>query len=161
MKIFETVARKLTSRWGIPEEWEEIYGEICCAFARKNHNLKNKKTAYIVKVCKNQAINNYFKGKSVCSKPRKGLVIVSYDTLSEHIAKDERFEKNVHRKILIEKIFKLLNEREKQIAEMIMEDRSQQEIAENLGVSRQRINYMIQRIRHKTQKMVNGGLHIC
>jgi DNA-directed RNA polymerase specialized sigma subunit len=44
---------------------------------------------------------------------------------------------------------------------MIMEGHTQQEIAKNLGVSRQRISYMIKKIRHKTQEMFNRGLHIC
>jgi hypothetical protein len=112
---FRIVAQKITYKWGTPDEWREIYSEMCCTLAKKSYALRDKSTTYIIKACKNQALNNYFKGKSVCSKPRKGLVIVSYDALSEHITTGERFEKNIRRKILIEKIFKLLNEREKKL----------------------------------------------
>ena len=152
---FAVVARILSHRWGMPWEWEEIRSEMCCAFARKNGNLKDKSLAYIIEVCKNEAINNYFKGKSICSKPRKGLKIVSFDELPEYISTERKFEQDVYNKILVERIFGLLTEREIQIAELIMEGYIEQEMAENLGISRQRVNYIKKNIREKAKRILS------
>ncbi len=158
---FEAVARNLTYKWSLPGEWEEIYSEMCCTFAKKNSNLEDKPLTYIVKVCKNEAINNYFKGKSICAKPRRGVKMISFEELSERIAVGKRFEEDVHNRLLVEKILALLTERQKQVAEGIMQGSTEQQIAGNLGISRQRVNDIKKSIRQKAKKVLNRGLLFC
>jgi DNA-binding NarL/FixJ family response regulator len=68
------------------------------------------------------------------------------------------FIKNVHDKILVEKIIKILTARERQIAEMIMEGYSEHEIAECLKISQSRVNYLKQRMKKKTRRLLSRGL---
>ena len=150
---FEAVSRVLTNKWGVPNEWQELYGEMCCAFARENGNLMDKSFAYIIRVCKNKAQNSYFKGKSICSKPRRGLKVVSLEQLSETIPAEEQFEDGIHKKILVEKIMGSLTERERQVAEQIMEGETVAEMAMNLGISRQRINHLMRHLQEKVKRL--------
>jgi len=156
IKKFKVVSHVLARKWGIPDEWQEIHSEMCCAFARKNGNFKNKPFSYIIKVCKNEAINNYFRGKSICSKPRNGIRIISYHELPEHIPDNGKFETRTHTKILVDKLLELLTIREKQIAEMIMEGYTEQEMAQHFAISQQRVNSLKRRIKEKAQRLFRG-----
>lgn len=155
---FEIVSRTVCRKWGMPEEWEELYIEMCCAYVKKCASFDGKPFCYIMKACKNEAINEYFKGKSICSKPRKGIKIISIEEEPDLLCTEIDFVKNIHDKILVEKILELLTEREKQIAEMIMDGYTEHEIAECLKISQPRVNYLKQRMRKKTKKLLNKGL---
>lgn len=156
----EYVSRSLARKWGKPEEWQDIYSDMCCAFLKKFRKMEGKPLAYIIKACKNEAINNYFCGKSICSKPREGLVIVSIDGLCERIPSGKRFEQDLHMKILVEKLFLTLTKREKQVATLIMKDYTEQEMARILCVSQQRINRIKMQIRQKMKKLFHARVVI-
>lgn len=158
MEKFERICRYLTHKWGMPEKCEELYSEMCYALVKKMDNFKNKPLSYIIKVCKNEAINNCFKGKSICSKPRKGLRIVSFEQLSEYISVERKFESDIHNKLLVEKIFRCLTQREKQVAELIMEGYTECEMAANFGISQPRVNCLKKKIRRKAKRILNRGL---
>ena len=151
---FEIVSRSLAHKWGKPEAWEEIYSDMCCAFIQKNHKFTDKPLNYVIKACKNEAINNYLCGKSIDSKPRNGLKIVSIETLSERISSNGRFERQLYLKILVEKIFAVLTEREIQVARLIMKGHTEREIAKILRVSQQRINRIKKKIVQKARRML-------
>ena len=155
---FEVISRSLARRWGKPEEWKDIYSDMCCAFLKKTQKLENKPLAYIVKACKNAAINNRFHGKSICSKPRENLEIVSLDSLCERIPTRKRFERNIHLKILVEHLFLLLTKREKQVAILIMEEYTEHEMGKLLCVSQQRINRIKKQIREKMKKLLQTSV---
>ncbi len=70
----------------------------------------------------------------------------------------KRFEVDVHNRILVEKIMELLTEREKQVAEGIMQGSSERQIASDLGISRQRVNEIKKKIRQKAIKILDKGL---
>lgn len=70
----------------------------------------------------------------------------------------KRFEVDVHNRILVEKIMELLTEREKQVAEGIMQGSSERQIAIDLGISRQRVNEIKKKIRQKAIKILDKGL---
>ena len=155
---FETVSRAICTKWGMPEEWEEFYIEMCCALVRKNACFDGKPNRYIIKACKNEAINELFKGKSICSKPRKNVKIVSIQYVPDLRCTQVDFVKRVHDKLLVEKILNLLTDREKQIAGLIMDGYSEREIAEYLKISQPRVNYLKHKIRRKTIALLNRGL---
>jgi RNA polymerase sigma factor (sigma-70 family) len=155
MQKFELVSRSLANRWGKPYMWQDIYSDMCCAFVKKNHKFTDKPISYVIKACKNEAINIYLSGKSVCSKPRNSVEMVSIECLSENLSTNIRFEKQVQLRILIERIFKILTEREKQVASLIMEGHTEKEIAELLSLSQQRINRIKKRIRKKFSETIH------
>ncbi|MBE0433356.1 sigma-70 family RNA polymerase sigma factor [candidate division WOR-3 bacterium] len=158
MQKFEAVSRLVCKKFGMPGEWEEFYIEMCCAFVRKSASWDGKPPCYIVKACKNEAINEYFKGKSVCSKPRKNATVISIEEMPDLSCGEVDFVKHVHDKILVEKIIKILTARERQIAEMLMDGYSEHEIAECLKISQSRVNYLKQRMKKKTKKLLSRGL---
>ena len=151
---FEMISRNLAKKWGKPEAWEDIYSDMCCAFIKKGHRLANKPFGYIIKACKNEAINNYLSGKSVCSRPRDGLTIISIESICESLPTERRFETQVHIKILVEDLFNLLSRREKQVAMLIMYGYTEKETAEQLHVSQQRVNRIKQGIRNKAIRVM-------
>ena len=146
---FELISRNLAKKWGNSEAWEEIYSVMCCALVDKADSLVNKPMSYIVKSCKNAAINSYLSGKSICSRPRDGLTIVSIENLSESIPTNCRFEERIHMKIFVEDLFDFLSRREKQVASLIMYGYTEKEIAEQLHISQQRVNRIKKGIRKK------------
>lgn len=158
MQKFETVSRAFCRKQGIPGEWQEFYLEMCHAFARKNADLDGKPFCYIIKACKNEAINEYYKGKSICSKPRKNTRVVSIEAVPDLVCAEVDFVKHIHDKILVEKILDRLSEREKEIARLIMDGYSEREIAEHLKISQSRVNYLKHRMQRKTKKFARGGL---
>jgi RNA polymerase sigma factor (sigma-70 family) len=128
---------------------------MCYAFLRRTTKLENKPLTYIVKACKNAAINNRFCGKSICSKPRERIEIVSLDRLCERIPSKKRFERNIHLKILVENLFLVLTKREKQVAMLIMEEYTEHEMGKLLCISQQRINRIKRQIRQKMKKLIH------
>jgi len=152
---FEIVSRSLANKWGKPESWQDIYSDMCCALVTKNSRLKDKPEAYVIRACKNEAINNYLRGKSVCSKPREDVLILSMDCLSEGIPSPREFVKEIHLKILIEKIFRILTAREKQVASLIQDGYTEKEIAQEIRVSQQRVNRIKKKIRQKVIRLLH------
>jgi RNA polymerase sigma factor (sigma-70 family) len=154
---FEFISRKLAKKWGRSEAWDEIYSDMCCAFLKKERKLVNKPTNYIIKACTNEAINNYLSGKSICSRPRNGIKIISIESVSENIPTRKRFEKHVHAKIFVEHLFNILSRREKQVAQLLMHGYTETEIAKELLVSQQRVNRIKKSIRSKATKVIRRG----
>jgi RNA polymerase sigma factor (sigma-70 family) len=154
LQRLERVSHTLARKWGSPEVWEDIYSDMCCAFIKKKCILSNKPLSYIIKTCKNYAINNYLSGKSICSKPRKGLKLISIDSISENIATHVRFEEHIHHRIIVERIFALLTPKQQEVASLIMYGNTEKEIAERLKVSQQRINQVKKEIRSKAVEVV-------
>jgi len=154
---FEVVSRNLARKWGKPEAWEDIYSDMCCALIQKTHKFAEKSLSYIIKACKNDAINNYRRGKSIDSKPRKGLTIVSIETVSEHLPTNRRFERELRLKMLIERIFVILTERERQVARLIMNGHNEREMAKILQISQQRINRIKRKIVQKARRLLQEG----
>ena len=150
----EFISRQLARKWGKPDAWEEIYSDMYCAFLKKAHKLANKPTNYILKACKNEAINNYLSGKSICSKPRNGIKIISIESISERIPIRKRFEKQIHAKIFAERLFNILSRREKQVAHLLMHGCTETEIAKELLISQQRVNRIKKGIRNKATKVM-------
>lgn len=155
---FEAVARLYCKQRGMAGEWEEFYIEMCCAFIRKNAALEGRPACYIVKACRNEAINEFHKGTSICSKPRKSTQIVSIEAVPDLLYAEVDFVKNIHDKILVEKILARLTERERQIAQLFMEGYSEREISESLRISQPRVNKLKHRIRRKARALLNRGL---
>ena len=149
MQKFELVSRGLANRWGKPYLWQDIYSDMCYAFIKKSRNFANKPISYVIKACKNEAINTYLSGKSVCSKPRKGLKIVSIESISESLSTNTGFEKHIQLRILVERMFEILTDREKQVASLIMEGHTEKEIAASICLSQQRVNRIKKRIGEK------------
>ena len=154
---FEFISRKLAKKWGMSEAWEDIYSDMYCAFLKKRRQLANKPMNYIIKACTNEAINNYLSGKSVCSRPRTGIKIISIDSVAESIPTGGRFEKHVHTKIFVENLFNVLSTREKQVAQLLMYGYTETEIAKELLVSQQRVNRIKQNIRTKASRIAKRG----
>lgn len=154
MQKFEVVSRNMARRWGRPDLWEEIYSDMCCAFVRKGRRFADKPLNYVTRACKNDAINNYLRGKSIDSKPRNDVKIVSLESVFEHIPITTRFEKELHLKLLIEKIFRVLTEREKQVASLIMDGYTEREMANLLSISQQRVNCIKRRIKQKARRLL-------
>ena len=146
---FKKISHSLANEWGRPDIWEDIYSDMCCALIKKRCRFLNKPFAYIVKACKNDAINSYLSGKSVCSKPRENVKIISIEKVSGNISSPIRFEEQVHLKLLVEKIFKLLTPRQREVASFIMNGYTEKEIAGRLKVSQQRISQVKKEIQRK------------
>ena len=150
---FATVSLRLAHKLHVPSAQDDLYSEMCYAYVRKNGSLLGKSLAYTIRVCKNEALNNLFRGKSICSKQRNGTRIISLDSLSEQIPFPSCFEQDIHTRLVIEKILEVLTGRERQVAELIMEGDSETEIASDLGMSHQRVNYLKKRIRRKAMRI--------
>ena len=151
---FEFVSRRLAKKWGKSEAWEDIYSDMCSAYLKNGQKFANKPTSYIIKACTNEAINTYLSGKSICSKPRDGIKIVSMESVSERIPTHRRFEEQVHIKIFVEYLFNKLSGREKQVAQLLMDGYTETDIAKELHISQQRVNRIKQGIRNKATKVI-------
>jgi len=145
----ELISRNLARRWGKSDVWEDIYSDMYYAFLQKEHRLTDKPLSYIIKVCTNETINNYLSGKSICSKPRHGLTIISVERMSESIPAYERFEEHIHRKIFVEVLLTQLSKREKQVASLIMQGHTEKEISAKMQITQQRVNRIKQNIKKK------------
>jgi len=154
MHKLEITAKSLAKKWGKPGAWEDIYSDMCYAYVRKRGKLIDKSETYVITACKNEAINNYLRGKSICSKPRNNVEIVSIHRLSERIAVKSVFEEEIQTKILIEQIYDTLTIREKQVAMFMFEGYTEREIAGKLLISQQRVNRIKKRIRNKAYRIL-------
>lgn len=155
LRKLKITAISLAKKWGHSGAWEDIYSDMCYAYIRKKEKLADKPEAYVIVACKNEAINNYKRGKSVCSKPRSDVEIVSIHMLSEHVPAQSFFEKEIHIKILVEEIFDTLTLREKQVATLMFDGYTEREIAALLSISQQRINRIKKVIRSKACRILN------
>jgi|GEM_PF-6975940 len=155
---FQAVARRLPDKLCMLGQWYWLFDEMCYTFAKKNVYLKDKPMVYITTTGENTAINNYFQGKSICSKSQREIIILSFEKLSEFIALPKRFEEDVHNRLLVEKIMALLTQRQRQVALGIMQGSTEVQIASSLGISRQRVNEIKKRIREKAIKILDKGL---
>lgn len=154
LQKLEIVSRSLANKWGKPESWQDIYSDMCFALVAKSSRLQDKPEAYIIRACKNAAINHYLEGKSICSKPRHDLTILSINEMSERIPCHQEFTTDIHRKIIIEKIIAILTPRERQIVLLIQRGYTEREIAHRMGVSQQRVNRIKKRIIHKARRLL-------
>lgn len=134
--------------------WEDIYSDMCCSLIKKRYKLSNKPLAYIVKACKNDAINIYRAGSSICSKPRKNLKILSIENISHNLSTPARFEEHVHLRMMVERILRSLTPKQKEVASLIMYGNTETEIAKKLNVSQQRINQIKKEIKNKALKVL-------
>lgn len=132
---------------------------MCYAYIRKKEKFIGKPQSYIIAACKNEAINNYWSGKSVCSKPRDNIEIVSIHNLSESIPAQSFFEREIRIKIFVEQLFDILTIREKQVAAMMFDGYTEREIAHNLSVSQQRVNRIKKRIKDKACRILRYRCH--
>lgn len=154
LQRFEKISHCLARKWGRPDVWEDIYSDMCCSLIQKRRQLTNKPFAYVMKACKNDAINNYLSGSSICSKPRKNLKILSIENISHSISTHTRFEEHVHLRIAVERIFKVLTPRQKEVATLIMYGNTENDIARILKVSQQRINQIKKEIKNKALRVL-------
>lgn len=74
---------------------------------------------------------------------------------SEMIADSRRFEEEVIADMQIEKFFSILNEREKEIISLSMQDKTQREIAKIFGISQAQVSRIIKSVYKKWGKQ-NG-----
>ncbi len=146
---FAVVSQRLAHQLKTPSVKDDFYGEMCFAYVRRNGSLTDKSLAYTIKVCKNEALNSFFKGKSICSKPRKGLNLISYESLAETIPTKTNLEKHVFDRVLVDRVLSVLTGRERQVAELVMQGYTLTEIARELSISNARVSRIKRQIRMK------------
>lgn len=154
MNIFSAISVPLAYRLGVPERHDELFSEMCYCLALQYDELRHKPFPYIIKICKNKAINRLFKGKSICSKPRKGVKVISLETCNNISSPKHDIARSAYRKKMVNKLLRKLSKREREVAEFLMEDYTEKEIAQKLGVTQQRVNFIKKKIRRKARNII-------
>jgi len=146
------------------ENQKDLAQEMRLHIFEKRESLKDKKEAYILRSCYFYAKHYINQGKSIDSKWRKSIRVVSL------YYKDENGNKKtlplcsdlpspmdvVATNMTIEKIRSSLPKRQKQIFELLLEGYIPAEIAKTLKVTRAAVSKNMKKIREKVSKYLKG-----
>jgi len=102
-----------------------------------------KGVSYIVNKCRHRALNSYFRGRSICSKPRSDISFVDLETHSESLSNPglSAWDRMCLR-LLIRKIERRLTERERRIWWMVSQGYTLAEIGKSFQISTQRVSQL-------------------
>jgi len=126
-------------------------------FAISLKRLKNRDLRYIITYCKNKALKELIRGKSIDSKHRTGIDFVDWLEAEERIP-DHRPDpaRIAVARCLIKKVEAVLTGRERLVWHLRADGYTEAEIGKRLGVSGPRVCQLVSRIRRKAEEILKN-----
>jgi RNA polymerase sigma-70 factor (ECF subfamily) len=153
IKTYHPILYKIGRVYSKPEDFNDLYQEMLIAVWKglKNFQGKSKMSTWLYRVALNTALS-YQKGKK--RKPISGVDVSSLAIAVTEGAREEKeaLEKNINR--LMESIQKL-REEDRSIVVLYLEDKSYDEIAEIIGISKSYVGVKINRIKKKLNELLS------
>jgi len=146
------------------EDQKDLIQEMCLHIFERKKSLKDKKEFYILRSCYFRAKHYVNQGKSIDSKWRRGIRVISLyykDNNGEERMRDIPSDfpsphNIVITRLMTEEIRGLLSGRQREIFELLFKGYTSAEIAKTLKVTRAAVSKNLKKIREKVRKYLRG-----